>query len=114
MAGQVGPEKKKRSYSSLSDSQFNWYHWVFQWISIKLVQIYVTFKYNFRVRGKENQPKGFQSYIVACNHISSLDPPLLSLILDYQPVAYIAKQELYENPLMRWYLYLMSSFSVNR
>lgn len=110
----MAPETKRPSYTTLKDSQLTWPHYIFQWISIKLIHAYVLFKYKLRIRGKENQPKGFQSYIVACNHISSLDPPLVSVALCYQPISYMAKMELFQTPFLRYYNILMSSFAVNR
>lgn len=106
--------KPKKSYTSLADSQLTWPHYIFQWICIKLIHLYTVLNYDLRILGKENQPKGFQSYIVACNHVSSLDPPLVSVALCYQPISYMAKMELFEKPLLRYYNILMSSFAVNR
>ncbi len=106
--------KAKPNYTTLTETQLKWPHWVYQWICIKLLKYYFSARYRLRIKGKENQPKGFQSYIVAATHRSSLDPPLVSVALDYQPVAYMAKLELFQTPLMRWYNQAMSSFAVNR
>jgi 1-acyl-sn-glycerol-3-phosphate acyltransferase len=105
---------KERSYSQLQDSQLTWPHMVAQWICIHLMEVYFRYKYKLQILGKENQPKGWQSYVVAANHISALDPPLVSLALDFQPISYLAKTELFEKPLMRIYNVWMSSIAVNR
>lgn len=108
------PTQTQKSYTTLTDEQLTWPHWVYQWICIYLVQIWLLSRYRIRIQGKENQPRGFQSYIVACNHTSNIDPPLLSFTLRHQPIVYMAKRELYDKPLMRWYQWAMSSFAVNR
>ncbi|HEY9687290.1 MAG TPA: lysophospholipid acyltransferase family protein [Coleofasciculaceae cyanobacterium] len=107
-------KSEKARYNTLTDSQLEWPHWVYQWICIKLLEIYLRLRYDVRIYGKENQPKGFQSYIVACNHTSTKDPPLVSIALDYQPIAYMAKLELFRTPILRLYNWAMSTFAVNR
>lgn len=53
--------------------------------------------------------------VIAANHISSMDPPLVSVALNYRPVSYMAKKELFEGAAwMRIYNVAMSSFAVNR
>lgn len=101
-------------YTQIQDSQLKWPHMFLQWICIRLVEIYLTLNYQVRYRGHENKPKGFHSYVVASNHVSSLDPPLVSLALDYQPIAFLAKVELFEKFWMRTYNWGMSSIAVNR
>lgn len=107
-------EAKKPNYTQLTDAQLQWPHWVYQWICIQLIHIYVSLFYTLRIHGRENKPKEWKPCVVACNHISSLDPPLVSVALDYMPISYMAKLELFEKPLMRLYNWLMSSFAVNR
>src|ERR1043166_4846899 len=105
---------RKPSYSQLSESQFGWLHIVLQWICIQILKIYFRFVYSLTVSGLENQPWPWQPYIVAATHTSSLDPPLVSVALRFQPIAYMAKLELFQTPLMRLYNWAMSSFAVNR
>ena len=47
--------------------------------------------YRIEVNGKENIPKG-NEYIVAPNHLSLLDPPMVASVLN-KPVAFMAKKE---------------------
>jgi len=105
---------KVRKYSELTDSQFGWPHMVLQWICVRLLQVYFLTKFGLRVYGRENIPKAWFPCIVAANHISSLDPPLVSVALDYRPISYMAKIELFHSFWMRLYNWGMSSFAVNR
>ncbi len=105
---------KNRNYAQILDNQLTWPHMVAQTICITLIWIYCLTRYRLEIKGQENRPKGFQSYIAACNHTSSLDPPLVSVALFYQPISYMAKAELFEGFWWRTYNWLMASFSVNR
>lgn len=78
---------------------------IFYMIRLKLV-------YRLEVYGKENIPTG-NEYIVAPNHLSTLDPPMIASILP-RPVAFMAKKELFVNPFMRWWLDWLGSFAVDR
>lgn len=102
------------SYTQLSDSQLEWPHMFYQWLCVRIMEVYFRLFYKMRVIGRENKPKGYHAYVVACNHVSSLDPPLVSFALDFQPISYLAKIELFEKPLMRLYNWGMSSIGVNR
>ena len=78
---------------------------VFYMIRYKLV-------YRLEVHGKENIPKD-NNFIIAANHLSTLDPPLMCAIMN-RGVAYMAKKELFENPFMRWWLNWLGAFAVDR
>ena len=68
--------------------------------------------YRLEVQGKENIPKD-NSYIIAANHLSTLDPPLVCGVMN-RGVAYMAKKELFENPFLRWWLDWLGAFAVDR
>ncbi len=104
----------KWNYTQIQDNQLTWPHMFCQWLCIRIMEFYFVLFYKLRIKGSENKPKGFHSYVVACNHVSSLDPPLVSLALDYQPICFMAKIELYEQFWMRLYNWGMSSIAVNR
>lgn len=78
---------------------------VFYMIRFKLV-------YRLEVYGKENIPDD-NNFIVAANHLSTLDPPLVCGVMN-KPVAYMAKKELFENPFMCWWLNWLGAFAVDR
>lgn len=78
---------------------------VFYMIRFKLV-------YRMEVHGKENIPAN-SDYIVASNHLSTLDPVLVCSVMN-RGVAYMAKKELFKNPFMQWWLDWLAAFSVDR
>lgn len=51
------------------------------------------------VIGEENIPeKG--PFLVVCNHASNFDPPLLGTAMRHHLIHFMAKEELFRNPLM--------------
>ena len=70
--------------------------------------------YNLKVEGRENVPKESR-VIYAGNHVSYLDPPMLSYAV-HKRVAYMAKQELFtdKNKLLRFLVHSLGAFAVNR
>lgn len=110
----MADKKEAQKYTQLSDDQLNWLHIVFQWLNIRLVSLYFRWKYDFHVHGREHKPKGMQSYLVACNHVSSNDPPMVGVAIDFQPLSFMAKVELFEKYWMRTYNWWVATFAVNR
>ncbi len=51
--------------------------------------------------------------ILACNHISYLDPPAIAVSCP-RPVSYMAKQELFTIPFLGWLIRLLYAFPVDR
>lgn len=110
----MADKKEAQKFTQLSDDQLNWLHILFQWVNIRLLSIYFRGKYDFHVYGREHKPKGLQSYIVACNHVSSNDPPMVGVAIDFQPLSFMAKVELFEKYWMRTYNWWVATFAVNR
>lgn len=103
-----------RHYSKRSAQEFNIFRRLFQqmWIWFLGVPLFYIF-YKIEVQGRENIPKG-ERFIVAANHISYLDPFIVSFAVK-KPVAYMAKKELFEESwlqtlCMDW----LGAFAVNR
>lgn len=92
---------------------FNNWRKLFQFIVTHILYM-IRFKlvYRLEVEGKENIPDN-NEFIVASNHLSTLDPPLVCSVLN-RPIAYMAKKELFENPIMRWWLNWLGAFPVDR
>lgn len=65
-----------------------------------------------KVTGRENLPAE-GSCILCSNHLSDWDPFLLACILPRQ-VIFLAKQELFKVPVVRWFVKKMGAFPVNR
>lgn len=65
-----------------------------------------------RVEGREHLPlRG--GYILAANHISAYDPPAIELALAV-PIRYMAKQEVFQMPLVGGFLRALGNFPVRR
>ena len=68
--------------------------------------------YSIEYTGRENIPTD-RNYIAAPNHISHKDPILVGEAIN-EPIAYMGKKELFDNPIMAWILDLVACFAVNR
>ena len=111
MSGEM--KKKSKNASSREQKFFNKWRTLFQFL-VTHVMYMIRFKlvYRLEVQGKENIPEN-NAFIVAANHLSTLDPPLMCAVMN-RPVAYMAKKELFVNPFMRWWLNWLGAFSVDR
>ena len=68
--------------------------------------------FGLRVVGAERVPLS-GGLIVACNHISNFDPPLLGVSVP-RPVSYMAKKELFAMPVLGWLISHLHAFPVDR
>ena len=84
---------------------------IYQCIRLSLLAIFKIF-FRIKVKGKNNLPDE-GPVILMSNHISAYDPPLLVAIFS-RPVRFMAKKELFENPVMRFVLFLADAFPVDR
>lgn len=99
--------------TSREQAFFNKWRRYFQFIVTHIFYM-IRFKlvYRLKVEGIQNIPKD-NFYIIAPNHLSTLDPPLVAGIFP-RPVAYMAKKELFDNIFMRWFLNWLGAFAVDR
>lgn len=108
-------EKKEeiRSYTHREPKEFNKFRAFFQWLTCSVVYGgYYKVACGLKIYGRENVPKkGF--FIVASNHMSAIDPFLVVAAIK-RPIAYMAKKELFEKPIARFFLDLLGAFAVNR
>ncbi len=95
--------------SSSRDVVWDWFfnrallpfRFLYHWLSTIVVGSFYRFGYDLKVYGRENIPKG--CFIVAPNHESHLDPPLIGIAFSRRPLRYFAKHELFElNPIFTW------------
>lgn len=102
-----------KPYMSYPADHFStWRGWLWRFISLIWIKAYFKIKIPYTVQGRENVPKQ-GPYIIAANHISLLDPPIVGLSVNY-PVAFMAKKELFSTPLGRWFFKLVGTFALNR
>ena len=92
---------------------YNWLRSVFQTIVCKgLYMLRLKLVYRLEVYGKENIPES-NDYIIAPNHLSTLDPPLIAAVMP-RHVAFMAKKKLFDFWLLRIFLDWLGAFAVNR
>ena len=83
-----------------------------QWVFNLFIRPYVWFRCRPIISGREHVP-AHGPFIVASNHISLFDPPLVSYATAY-PTAYMAKQELFKHWFMAEFFRSVGCFSLNR
>ncbi len=75
-----------------------------------------TFKrvYKMKFKGLENIPQDGKPYILAINHTCALDPCFAGVPKAVPELHFMAKVELYKNPIVAWVITHMYGFPVNR
>lgn len=70
--------------------------------------------YNITVVGKENIPTAKGGYIIASNHVSNNDPPVVGITFKGK-YTFMAKEELFQkNPIFTWLITKLGAFPVKR
>ncbi len=73
----------------------------------------VKFVYHTKFKGLENVPKN-NNYIVAINHTCAVDPIFVACPKPVPPLHFMAKVELFKNPIAAWFITHMYGFPVKR
>jgi len=81
-------------------------------IAYLLLKLICLAVFRLKVIGRENVPKS-GSIILASNHISYLDPILVG-VSSPRRLNYLAKEEIFKNPLISWLLRKLQAFTVSR
>lgn len=100
-------------YSKKNIESYNWLRSIPHYLTIYLI-LYPFYKLWFRIKvyGRENIPKG-ENLIIAANHLSYFDPTIISLST-LRPVAYMAKEELFNVPILKQFILMYGAFAVDR
>lgn len=77
-----------------------------------IVKLYFKIVYKVRLEGEENLPETGGAVVIA-NHSTLKDPVILFCFLK-RPVAFMAKEELFENKILAFILKKANAFPVNR
>lgn len=77
-----------------------------------VVRTIVRIVFRFRVVGAENVPRD-GGLLIAANHLSNLDPPLLG-ISSPRPISYMAKKQLFAIPVLGFVITHLNAFRVDR
>ena len=104
-----------KNYNKRTEKDYGLLRTLFYLLFVYTVVIPVTkLMYNIKIEGRENVPKTSR-LIFAGNHVSYLDPPLVSYAV-WRRVAYMAKQELFtdKNKVLRFLVHALGGFAVNR
>lgn len=76
----------------------------------KFIHLYFVFFYRHQVYGKENLPEG--ATIIAPNHASFLDPPLVGISFD-EEVSFLARGSLFKHTLFKKIISSLNSYPIN-
>ncbi len=107
--------EKEKNYNRRTEKDYNWLRTLYYMSFLFIVVWPVTkFMYNLKVEGRENL-SGNSHVIYAANHVSYIDPPLVSMAT-IKTVAFMAKQELFHDKdrLLRFLVHTLGAFAVNR
>ena len=102
-----------KKYTKRNPKEYNSARGFFQWLTCRVVYgTYYRIACGLKITGRENVPKD-KFFIVASNHVSAIEA---FLVIDAigRHTAYMAKQELFEQPVARFFLNLLGAFAVNR
>ena len=105
----------EKNYNRRTEKDYNFFRTLYYMTFVILVVLPVTkFMYNLKIEGRENLPKN-SHVIYAGNHVSYIDPPLIALA-SCKTIAYMAKQELFndDNWLLKFLFHSLGAFAVNR
>lgn len=82
------------------------------WPAYLIIEVINPFFFPLTIVGRENIPKK-GGFIAACNHISNVDPPLVSYAVG-RPISHIAKKSLFNNPIFGMILRSVGAFPIQR
>jgi 1-acyl-sn-glycerol-3-phosphate acyltransferase len=77
-----------------------------------ILRFVMRIAFRMQVEGKDNVPSQ-GGVILAANHLSMLDPIVVGCAID-RPVRFMAKRELFDNPLLRMLARSLGAFPVIR
>ena len=70
--------------------------------------------YHLKFKGIENIPTDSNNYIVAINHTCAFDPVFVACPKQVPALHFMAKVELFKNPIVGWFITHMYGFPVKR
>lgn len=75
-----------------------WYQRAYYWFWWYICLLLVTVLFRYRRQGRRNTPRE-GAFLIVANHESYLDPVLVGLAIDHQPVTPLARRGLFKNPI---------------
>ncbi len=89
-------------------------HYKFYRFAIKVFGPAFKGIYHIKHKGIENVPKNNKRYIIAINHTCALDPVFVALADGIPALHFMAKEELFKNPVVAWVITHLYGFPVKR
>jgi len=86
-------------------------NWVF-WATRFTARMVLAFFFRLEIRGREHLPPG-GAFVLLPKHQRWLDIPLLSLAAP-RPLYYVARDDLFESPMSKWFLSSLGGIPLNR
>jgi 1-acyl-sn-glycerol-3-phosphate acyltransferase len=80
----------------------------------KIFRPLIKLVYHVKFKGLENVPPAGTRYIVAINHTCAFDPVFVGCPKQVPELHFMAKSELFENPIAAWFITHMYGFPVKR
>lgn len=103
----------EKKFSKRETHEFNKWRAIFQKIVCNwTLGAYYRFMYKIEVIGREKMPKD-KKYVIAANHMSNFDPFIIAFALN-QPLAFMAKEELFYTFWSRLLMDWCGAYAVNR
>lgn len=82
-------------------------------IAVPVIKAYANVHFRISCYGSENIPQKKGKLIIACNHISFADPAVIICHFPYS-IHFMAKSELFENPVIAAFVRNLNAFPVRR
>ena len=86
---------------------------MFYSIARELVRFIYHIVFHITLVGKENIPAEKGGFIIASNHVSNNDPPVIGIMFRGK-YSFMAKEELFKNELFAWLIRRLGAFPVKR
>ncbi len=86
----------------------DWFYYVVKFSILNFARLF----WGLKVEGLDNIPRT-GGLVIAANHISSADPPILGVCLP-RVISYMAKKELFESRLFGFFINVLYAFPIDR
>lgn len=87
------------------------------WIILPIVWVLARLVWRIEVVGIEHYKavRDGRALVIASNHIANLDPVFIAIaVMDWRRMCVLAKEELFKNPFIGWFLRCMGAVAIDR
>ena len=87
------------------------------WIILPIVWVLARILWRIEVVGMEHYKavRDGRAFVIASNHIANLDPVFIAVaVVDWSRMCILAKEELFKNPFIGWFLRCMGAVAIDR